>query len=489
MKKRHLSIIVALVLACITPIFASNSIKTDVVHIADGEGEITVNAYLERSDFRTIQFDIELPAGVTLKKQNGAPVASLGFSGTDHQIVTKVKEESAMRRWYRVLIYSMTNTAIPSGNVALASLTVQGSDGLKFGQDMTDGKVENIVLSYKSGSNSSVSVNVDEQALSMYVMAKDRYGVWLESSNGHEVDVIKALRAMIPGLGLRDAKTLADSAPLYVLEDVVKDEAQAMVNAVNAAGGTAYLKIMRAETLNDGVSYTETSDKEGVYVTYIRSFEEKRVGKLQAWFVPFDYTITSADESKFTFYKINMIVNSPDPSVAVSNDIWVYLKPIGAGDVLHANMPYVYKPKVAVTDYKFTTENATLKAKNTEALLTMMTAEDTYTVYGTYDKIKATTSDQFYYVNVNGGLSLGTSVTVGANRWIVRKASKFGGSTAYGKATFIVEGEDDSVVTGITNLANEDAENTWYTLDGVKLNGKPSKKGVYIVNGKKTVIQ
>lgn len=241
--------------------------------------------------------------------------------------------------------------------------------------------------------------------------------------------------------------------------------------------------------LPDGTAYNKTSDEVVASATYKRTLEEKRVGKLQAWFVPFDYTITSADESKFTFYKINMIVNSPDPSVAVSNDIWVYLKPIGAGDVLHANMPYVYKPKVAVTDYKFTTENATLKAKNTEALLTMMTAEDTYTVYGTYDKIKATTSDQFYYVNVNGGLSLGTSVTVGANRWIVRKASKFGGSTAYGKATFIVEGEDDSVVTGITNLANEDAENTWYMLDGVKLNGKPSKKGVYIVNGKKTVIQ
>ena len=241
--------------------------------------------------------------------------------------------------------------------------------------------------------------------------------------------------------------------------------------------------------LTDGTAYKKSSDEVVPLATYKRTLEEKRVGKLQAWFVPFDYTITSADESKFTFYKINMIVNSPDPSVAVSNDIWVYLKPIGAGDVLHANMPYVYKPKVAVTDYKFTTENATLKAKNTEALLTMMTAEDTYTVYGTYDKIKATTSDQFYYVNVNGGLSLGTSVTVGANRWIVRKTSKFGGSTAYGKATFIVEGEDDSVVTGITNLANEDAENTWYTLDGVKLNGKPSKKGVYIVNGKKTVIQ
>ena len=32
-------------------------------------------------------------------------------------------------------------------------------------------------------------------------------------------------------------------------------------------------------------------------------------------------------------------------------------------------------------------------------------------------------------------------------------------------------------------------DNTWYTLDGRKLDGKPTKKGLYIVNGKKRVIK
>ena len=31
--------------------------------------------------------------------------------------------------------------------------------------------------------------------------------------------------------------------------------------------------------------------------------------------------------------------------------------------------------------------------------------------------------------------------------------------------------------------------NAWYTLDGVKLDGKPSRAGVYIYNGKKQVIK
>ena len=29
----------------------------------------------------------------------------------------------------------------------------------------------------------------------------------------------------------------------------------------------------------------------------------------------------------------------------------------------------------------------------------------------------------------------------------------------------------------------------WYTLNGVRLNGKPTKKGIYINNGKKIVIK
>jgi hypothetical protein len=39
-----------------------------------------------------------------------------------------------------------------------------------------------------------------------------------------------------------------------------------------------------------------------------------------------------------------------------------------------------------------------------------------------------------------------------------------------------------------TNLTNNTNDN-WYTLDGRKLDGKPTTKGMYIVNGRKTVIK
>ena len=49
---------------------------------------------------------------------------------------------------------------------------------------------------------------------------------------------------------------------------------------------------------------------------------------------------------------------------------------------------------------------------------------------------------------------------------------------------------DDEVdgINGISQNAVE-ADNDWFTLDGRKLSGKPSTKGVYVVNGRKVVVK
>ena len=244
-------------------------------------------------------------------------------------------------------------------------------------------------------------------------------------------------------------------------------------------------------TLNDGDSFIRTGDCPVNSATYRKTLGEDRVGKHQAWFVPFDYTIKEADTEKFDFYKINMIANAPNAQTDATDDIWVFLKKVDAGTVLHANMPYVYKPKEAVTDYAFTTENATLKAKATDARLTMMTAEDTYTLYGTYEPKTATAADPFYYVNIHGTLSYGDAVTVGAFRWIMRVESKFGNKPAYVRQMVFFDGENDET-TDIQKAQWSIADGQsgiWYTLDGRKLDGKPSRAGVYIYNDKKVVIK
>jgi len=46
----------------------------------------------------------------------------------------------------------------------------------------------------------------------------------------------------------------------------------------------------------------------------------------------------------------------------------------------------------------------------------------------------------------------------------------------------------DGNTTAIETLAVDDSNDSWYTIDGLKLNGKPQRKGLYIIKGKKVYI-
>ena len=59
---------------------------------------------------------------------------------------------------------------------------------------------------------------------------------------------------------------------------------------------------------------------------------------------------------------------------------------------------------------------------------------------------------------------------------IVRLVSRSGETTAIGSL---------DTKTGELSFDNE----VWFTLNGVRLNGKPSKKGIYINNSKKIIIK
>ena len=239
----------------------------------------------------------------------------------------------------------------------------------------------------------------------------------------------------------------------------------------------------------DGDTYTATEDFTATSATYTKTLGSDRIGKYQAWLVPFDYTITAADAEKFTFYKINMIANAPDPSQEANGLMWVFVKKLDANAVLKANMPYVYKAKEAVTDYAFTTTGAVLKAKNTDVVMKTETAEDIYSFYGSYGPTTATTEAPFYYVAIDGTVCFGNAVTLGAFRWFIRKTNKYGETPVYAPEMYFFDGESD--VTGITttNFTNYTNSDAWYTLDGRKLDGKPAAKGIYMNGGKKVVIK
>jgi large subunit ribosomal protein L7/L12 len=74
------------------------------------------------------------------------------------------------------------------------------------------------------------------------VEEKTEFDVILKAFGEKKIDVIKAIRVVIPGLGLKEAKTLVESAPVAVKEAVSKDEAAALQKALVEAGAEVEIK-------------------------------------------------------------------------------------------------------------------------------------------------------------------------------------------------------------------------------------------------------
>ena len=65
---------------------------------------------------------------------------------------------------------------------------------------------------------------------------KDEFDVVLESAGDKKIQVIKVVREVVSGLGLKEAKDLVESAPKALLEAVGKDAAEAAKTKLEAAG-------------------------------------------------------------------------------------------------------------------------------------------------------------------------------------------------------------------------------------------------------------
>ena len=156
-----------------------------------------------------------------------------------------------------------------------------------------------------------------------------------------------------------------------------------------------------------------------------------------------------------------------------------------------AGVPYIIKwgkasdhPDTHIIDPKF--EGVTINANaSTEVSFT-----GGGSFVGTYNAKRFTTADLGQYLIMGGGDTLyypGTGAGVGACR-----AYFYVPGINNNIKMFNLNFSDYSATTKITNTnltdqTYEDGE--WWTLSGMKLNGKPSEKGVYLFNGKKVVIQ
>ena len=71
---------------------------------------------------------------------------------------------------------------------------------------------------------------------------KDEFDVILEGAGEKKIQVIKVVREVVSGLGLKEAKDLVEGAPKALLEKVDKDAANAAKEKLEAAGAKVSVK-------------------------------------------------------------------------------------------------------------------------------------------------------------------------------------------------------------------------------------------------------
>jgi len=74
------------------------------------------------------------------------------------------------------------------------------------------------------------------------VEEQTEFNVELLEAGANKLNVIKAVREIVSGLGLKEAKDLVDGAPKVVKEGVTKEEAAKIKEKLEAAGAKVVIK-------------------------------------------------------------------------------------------------------------------------------------------------------------------------------------------------------------------------------------------------------
>ena len=255
-------------------------------------------------------------------------------------------------------------------------------------------------------------------------------------------------------------------------------------------------------TLTDGDDLSALSEWAGktCTVTYTRSFT---AGKASTVCLPFDYTKKTGDGSFYEFTGIEKVGNEYIATMTEPGD-----------STLTANTPYLYKA-ATTGDADF---SGTYAIPLTIAAGT--TTSGDWTFKGTYSTIEWTSAPDkptygFSAQDANAGITQGQFVKVGSYVRIkpMRAYLQYNGSDSqFANAPSLTRAaattSDDTLpetigvrlisangeVTAIGTLYTRTGEvsfdsETWYTLDGKRLNAKPNTKGIYVNNGKKVVIK
>ena len=263
-----------------------------------------------------------------------------------------------------------------------------------------------------------------------------------------------------------------------------------------------------------GVNITEDVGKVSS-VTYNRTFSS---GKAATVILPFNYTCNDSEGGKFYGFK--------EVTYDDNQHIWVCTmqEPGNTAETsLTANTPYLFMPDDATMTFpnisSMTGGVVTLQTTTAnDGVYGCATTDAAWNFHGTYKGKTWTETSKDYGFAAHGGTAAhGEEVvagqfvrfTTGAFIKPMRCYLSYVGTEAPAPARGLTRAAatDDLPQSITVRLVSSSGETTaigtldtktgevsfdseaWYTLDGVRLSGKPSTKGIYINNGRKIVIK
>ena len=202
--------------------------------------------------------------------------------------------------------------------------------------------------------------------------------------------------------------------------------------------------------------------------------------------LPFDVTIANSPLAGATAKTLTNASMEKTHATLVFGD---------AVETLHAGVPYLIKwennGSADIVNPVFTGVNITATTPQTITF-----ADGCVKFIGYYDAFNITAAnDDIYYMTGNNELKpTAKDRTLKAFRTYFQFKENNGGSSSDAK-TFSFSYYFDDYATGISSVGDAGSDsraldnNSWYTLDGRKLSGKPVQRGIYVNSGKKVVIK
>ncbi|MBR1789146.1 MAG: leucine-rich repeat protein [Bacteroidaceae bacterium] len=236
--------------------------------------------------------------------------------------------------------------------------------------------------------------------------------------------------------------------------------------------------------LTDGDAYTGATDETMATLTYTRTFSNT---EWQALYVPFE--MTYADwQADFEVARLNDVHQWDDNDDGTIDRTELEAVKMKSGKT-EANTPYLIRAK-STGEKTITLTNATLY-KAEENTFDVSSWNTKFTFTGTYSGISGT--DMFtngYYAMGGGRLHQAESSAYDLSpmRWYMTVTDRNGNPKSLGEVKVMVFGDDTDAISPTPALPKGGGEDTVFDLSGRRTDS-PTKKGVYIKNGRKMIVR